>query len=117
MEEELSQSAMLQRSESYLRRIVGRSWSSRLVLESVPSECAAITGYGRLSRSMRALDEPQRQQDKARVWGVLGRLFSRKVGAVPKLATEAVGGKAKEKKKRWSKWLPDPDRRWPVQGW
>ncbi|KAG1341894.1 hypothetical protein COCNU_05G001230 [Cocos nucifera] len=116
MEVELSGSSAPQRSDSYRRRIVGRSWSSRLVLESVSSECAAVAAYGRLSQSMRAFDDPQRQQHKGRLRVALSRLFSRKDGAVPKLATEAVAGKTKEKKKR-SKWLPDPDRRWPVQGW
>ncbi|GFY86379.1 hypothetical protein Acr_05g0000180 [Actinidia rufa] len=86
-----------------------RSCSSVLVSELVSSEIGKITGYERLS----GFDERQR---KTRSWAFLSKAFNFwKVGG-------GGGGvirrrEAEGKKKTRSSWLPDPDRRWPVQGW
>lgn len=100
--------------------------SKRIMLlssESISAECVAITAYERLSRSVRLSDEltgGHRQKSKARLF--LGRFNfgqqkqhadTAKEGEEKKTRSGA-GGKSSS---RWSSWLPDPDRRWPVQGW
>ncbi|GKV21498.1 hypothetical protein SLEP1_g31475 [Rubroshorea leprosula] len=89
------------------------SWrcnSSRLVSESVSAECARIAKYERLSESEiltydRTIDHAQ---TKSKRLGFLGKIFSSRKASVEV--------EEKRKKKR-SSWLPDPKRRWPVQGW
>ncbi|RWW50075.1 hypothetical protein BHE74_00043689 [Ensete ventricosum] len=112
-------------SHSLLATIAGRSQSCRLILESssaVAEHSAAITKYKRLSRSTRSPDERPRQQRASGARWLLPHFFLRKAGEVPR---ETNKGKTKKtekkkmmmKKKSWSSWLPDPTRRWPVQGW
>ncbi|KAG2724810.1 hypothetical protein I3843_01G034000 [Carya illinoinensis] len=111
---EPSRSFRLQRGSSL--RIV-RSYSSALVSETIPPECAEIASYERLSNSMKLSNEYSTGQNnkKDKDWGLLGKVFSfRKASA----NVEAKRGpeNVKRKKKR-SSWLPDPQKRWPVQGW
>ncbi|CAL9764153.1 unnamed protein product, partial [Musa acuminata subsp. burmannicoides] len=107
------------RSHSLLARIVGRSQSCRLILESAVAEhSAAITKYKRLSHSTRSPDERPRQQRASEARWLLAHFFLRKAGEVPRDTNKGkTKKKEKKKKKSWSSWLPDPTRRWPVQGW
>ncbi|KAM4118147.1 hypothetical protein ACB094_02G178600 [Castanea mollissima] len=105
---------------------LGRSYSSVLVPESITSDCGRITGYKRLSQSMRAsinenenkyeydtIDDTTTRNNKNKTWGILRRVFSSR-----KRDDEAEKVKMKMKKKsKWSSWLPDSEKRWPVQGW
>jgi hypothetical protein len=116
-EMEPSRSFRLQRGPSIR---LGRSYSSALVSETTTSEYAGITRYERLSKSMRQSGEhsTEKKSRRNKDWGFLSKVFSfRKTPGV----AEAKQGPEKvtnsKKKKRRSSWLPDPDRRWPVQGW
>ncbi|RWW09632.1 hypothetical protein GW17_00026875 [Ensete ventricosum] len=99
--------------------------SCRLILESssaVAEHSAAITKYKRLSRSTRSPDERPRQQRASGARWLLPHFFLRKAGEVPRETNKGKTKKTekkkmKKKKKSWSSWLPDPTRRWPVQGW
>ncbi|KAJ8483799.1 hypothetical protein OPV22_016284 [Ensete ventricosum] len=112
-------------SHSLLATIAGRSQSCRLILESssaVAEHSAAITKYKRLSRSTRSPDERPRQQRASGARWLLPHFFLRKAGEVPRETNKGKTKKTekkkmKKKKKSWSSWLPDPTRRWPVQGW
>lgn len=107
---------------------LGRSYSSVLVPDSITSDCDRITGYKRLSQSMRAsineneneyeydtIDDTTTRNNKKKTWGILRRVFSSR-----KRDDEAEKVKMKmkmKKKSKWSSWLPDSEKRWPVQGW
>ncbi|KAI6697113.1 hypothetical protein NL676_017232 [Syzygium grande] len=111
---------------------LGRPNSSLLLSESITAECARAAGYERLSESTRLSTDPAgfglRQgggggggggRARGRVASFLTRVFSfvRAPAAGHDGRREAEEcGAAKAIKKR-SSWLPDPDRRWPVQGW
>lgn len=113
---------------------LGRSNSSLLASESISTECARIAGYERLSESMRLssefnLHERRRSRKNRRAWGVLSKVFSfhkaindhdknnKQGGVVEEQEEEEKKNMKKKKKKQRSLWLPDPNRRWPVQGW
>ncbi|KAL0423902.1 UNVERIFIED_CONTAM: hypothetical protein Sradi_0925000 [Sesamum radiatum] len=119
---------------SSLRRI-GRSSSSLVASELVTSEIARITAYEKLSQSMRvtAEESPSTNERKQhcrrnKAWTSLVKLFSHKkvennrnvkhrrvtVATVAEPPREVVAG---DTKKSRTCWLPDPHRRWPVQGW
>lgn len=107
---EIGRSFRLQRDSSMR---LGRSNSSLLLSESITAECARITSYERLSESMRLSNEcnSQLRRKNNRTWRFLSKVFSyRKV-------SEDDAPKEKTKKQASSSWLPDPNRRWPVQGW
>ncbi|KAK9284780.1 hypothetical protein L1049_023957 [Liquidambar formosana] len=128
---ELGRSFRLQRDSSLKR--LARSNSSLLVSESISSECSRITSYQRLSESMRLTNEYSshrtQKQRKSRAWGFLTKMFSFKktdgadeikqgqVEVEVEVEAEAEAEAEAEKKKRRSSWLPNPKRRWPVQGW
>ncbi|GAB2231841.1 hypothetical protein Droror1_Dr00010857 [Drosera rotundifolia] len=96
-----------------------------LFSDSIPAESNRFLGYERLSQSTRFADDKSppgegKRSDRfprGRKWGFLIRVFSfRKLTADSGRSGE--GKMEKEKKKtEASAWLPDPDRRWPVQGW
>ncbi|KAL0286444.1 UNVERIFIED_CONTAM: hypothetical protein Sangu_2731400 [Sesamum angustifolium] len=119
---------------SSLRRI-GRSSSSLVASELVTSEIARITAYEKLSQSLRvtAEESPSTNERKQRcrrnkAWTSLVKLFSHKkvennrnvkhrrvtVATVAEPPRVVVAG---DTKKSRTCWLPDPHRRWPVQGW
>ena len=93
-------------------RLDGRSKSSQLVLESVSLERTAAIGYKRLSRTMRFADEPEMQW-RLKALRFFSRVFSKKDHSNVKKCS--FNKKTKEKSK--SSWLPDPNKRWPIQGW
>ncbi|KAG6484517.1 uncharacterized protein LOC122010462 [Zingiber officinale] len=121
-----------QRTDSFLASIVvGRSYGSRLILGSSPiaAECAR---YARISKSFRSPEElppPQPRRSKAGAWRFLSQYFSgKRLRELPNIDhadnnyyEEGEGTreihKNKDRKKRRASWLPDPERRWPVQGW
>lgn len=58
--------------------------------------------------------EKSRSSRKNKAWGILNKVLSfTKVGT----KKEEEKKKKREPTKRRSTWLPDPERRWPVQGW
>ncbi|EPS58909.1 hypothetical protein M569_15904 [Genlisea aurea] len=101
------------REESSSWRRVGRSYSALVESEFVDSEVARVTSYQMLSQSMRFSIESQEEVvgRRPRKWKSFFRLFSFKKGDDRK-RTPVAG-----EKKRRSSWLPDLNRRWPVQGW
>ncbi|CAI9110765.1 OLC1v1010843C1 [Oldenlandia corymbosa var. corymbosa] len=123
-------------SSSSWRRL-RRSNSLLLASElAVDSEFATIGPYQRLSQSMQIdsgsgfLCKPNNihlsKGGAATAWtGKLGKLFTFK-GIRGRLQVPVAGNKPVPElgvatqpanKKKRSSWLPDPDRRWPVQGW
>ncbi|XP_074558185.1 uncharacterized protein LOC141814085 [Curcuma longa] len=121
-----------QRTDSFLASIVvGRSYSSRLILGSSPiaSECARYERISKSARSPEELAPPQPRRSKAGAWRFLTQYFSgKRLCELPNIDQadnnyyeEGEGtreiDKNKDRKKRRASWLPDPERRWPVQGW
>ncbi|KAH0463981.1 hypothetical protein IEQ34_006767 [Dendrobium chrysotoxum] len=114
----------LQRSQSWL----GCRWkTSNLLQDSLSQHKGAfmpMPGYERLSQSMRFFSEEPRQEklvQRLRQGGwvrkVMGHVFFlHKVDGDRGVRKEGEG-KEKERKKKRSSWLPDPERRWPLQGW
>lgn len=107
---------------------LGRSYSSALVPESITSDCDRITGYKRLSQSMRAsINDNENEYDtiddtttrnKNKTWGILRRVFSsRKRDDEAEKVKKEMNKMKKKVKSKWSSWLPDSEKRWPVQGW
>ena len=107
---------------------LGRSYSSALVPESITSDCDRITGYKRLSQSMRAsINDNENEYDtiddtttrnKKKTWGILRRVFSsRKRDDEAEKVKKETNKMKKKVKSKWSSWLPDSEKRWPVQGW
>ena len=99
-----------------------RKNSSLLISESISPECARIAGYERLSASMRMRNE----QDigygsrKSRVYTFISKVFSfMKISSDCETEQhgDVVTREGERGKKKRSSWLPDPERRWPVQGW
>lgn len=101
------------------------SHSSVLLSESVTSECARIAGYERLSKSMRLTGECDfdfsdgRKKNSKVGLGLLSKVFTfRKISSGQERPQAAVAMAAEKKKeKKRSSWLPDPEKRWPIQGW
>ncbi|MED6134412.1 hypothetical protein PIB30_036748 [Stylosanthes scabra] len=99
------------------------SKSQRVLLssESVNLECG---GYERLSQSMRITGErdfgdPQRKHNiKKGNLGILSKFlsFTRTLSSSSSHHKAEVAAVKKKEKKR-SAWLPDPQKRWPIQGW
>lgn len=107
---------------------LGRSYSSALVPESITSDCDRITGYKRLSQSMRvSINDNENEYDtiddtttrnKNKTWGILRRVFSsRKRDDEAEKVKKETNKMKKKVKSKWSSWLPDSEKRWPVQGW
>lgn len=107
---------------------LGRSYSSALVPASITSDCDRITGYKRLSQSMRAsINDNENEYDtiddtttrnKNKTWGILRRVFSsRKRDDEAEKVKKETNKMKKKVKSKWSSWLPDSEKRWPVQGW
>lgn len=123
----------LRRSESLVDR-------SRTLLDSAISRLAK---YERLPHSMSSPDKPPRRRPRVGLWRILAKAVAcrmhlqatrrhadddvaKQAGPIPLLTAEqrntgGSGGMIKKKKKkeevrRRSSWLPDPHRRWPVQG-
>lgn len=107
---------------------LGRSYSSALVPASITSDCDRITGYKRLSQSMRAsINDNENEYDtiddtttrnKKKTWGILRRVFSsRKRDDEAEKVKKETNKMKKKVKSKWSSWLPDSEKRWPVQGW
>ncbi|XAR57898.1 hypothetical protein NMG60_11026188 [Bertholletia excelsa] len=101
-----------------------RSGSSVLASELGCSEIVRITAYERLSQSagIASRDCPDgfRRRRKTGAWTLLRKVFSfQKVdgGHMKGRRAAATVAPEEEKKNRRSSWLPDPNRRWPVQGW
>lgn len=92
--------------QSSLRRL-GRSSSSLVVSEA---DAARISGYERLSQSMRFPGDSC-NTTKRRGWRSILSFFSYK----KKQASTQTA--AEPPKKRPATWTPHPHRRWPVQGW
>ncbi|KAF9609830.1 hypothetical protein IFM89_018772 [Coptis chinensis] len=123
MKARVSRSFRLQRGSSIK---LGRSNSSALLSESISPESARFTKYERLSQSMRLPDEwnqdQLRRQKKKKAFYLLNRIFSRNGRQSGRTAENKGQGlrsqKEENKRKSWlSSWLPDPNHRWPVQGW
>ncbi|KAL7231478.1 hypothetical protein ACSBR2_009684 [Camellia fascicularis] len=116
----MSRSLRLERGSS-LR--LGRSNSSVLVSELVSSDISRITSYERLSKSMRLSSAESggfHRRRKSRAWAFLSKVFSfRRIDGEGAAENEPKPPQAAAEKqnKRRSSWLPDPHRRWPVQGW
>ncbi|KAI4314849.1 hypothetical protein L6164_027716 [Bauhinia variegata] len=95
---------------------MSRSHDSILLSESVTSECAKINGYERLSQSMRLsgeIDLSDGRKRNKRGFGLLSRVFA--FSRITAHERSEVAAEKSEKKR--SSWLPDPNRRWPIQGW
>ncbi|KAJ6732919.1 hypothetical protein OIU74_004801 [Salix koriyanagi] len=100
----------------------GRSSSSLLISESILPECARIAGYDRLSASMRMRNEPDigYRSRKSRVCTFISKVFGfRKIcsDCETEQPGDTLAREGRSGKKKRSSWLPDPERRWPVQGW
>ncbi|ERN17481.1 hypothetical protein AMTR_s00059p00043290 [Amborella trichopoda] len=115
MEEMRCRSLSVERSTS--RK--GKSKSLILLSESIPSECARFTSYERLSKSMKfEVGEIRSSHRKPSSTSFLSRFFSSfGRGEVKQCEEVSVVKEKREKEKRKWSWRPDPDRRWPVQGW
>jgi len=84
--------------------------------EYVTSEC----GYKRLSQSMRLSGEydfSEKYKKNKRGVGLLGKVFSFARISSPHEEPNKMAERVVKKEKKRSSWLPDPDRRWPIQGW
>ncbi|KAK7307537.1 hypothetical protein VNO77_40700 [Canavalia gladiata] len=101
------------------RRPLRLSRSHRIVLssESVNSECAGIAGYERLSQSMRLSGEydfnDHKQKKHKMGMGLLGKVFF----SFARISSPHKNPKVPNKEKKRSSWLPNPETRWPIQGW
>ncbi|KAK4793482.1 hypothetical protein SAY86_023917 [Trapa natans] len=106
-----------------------RSNSCRLLSESITDECARVAAYERLSGSMRLSSDrdisclgclqESNKKGGSKALALLGKIFNhRKAEGGPDRRPETDMAVAEERKvKKRSSWLPDPERRWPVQGW
>ncbi|KAJ7952996.1 hypothetical protein O6P43_024756 [Quillaja saponaria] len=122
---ELGGSFRLQRGSS-LR--LWRSHSSRFLSESITSECSRITRYERVSESVRPTNEYDFREAEGgrkrnnRAFEILSKVFTlRRISVQEEIKQRrpvaAAADKEEKKKKKRSSWLPDPDKRWPIQGW
>lgn len=122
-EEEGGEFSPIRRCSSFGYR---RSRSSILFSDSIPSESARFTAYHSLSNSMRLSAESDRvdsassRKKNKQPWRILSRIFShRKSNGPDHIIREAKisGDDRSSAVKKKSRWLPDPNRRWPVHGW
>ncbi|XXG81395.1 hypothetical protein AAC387_Pa09g2041 [Persea americana] len=103
-----------------LRQQHARSKSILLSSECISAECVAFATYERLSRSVRLSGELTGHRRKSRPWLFLNCFVfgqQKQDGDDTNRAREDKEKKTSRDKSRWSSWLPDPNRRWPVQGW
>ncbi|KAJ4962192.1 hypothetical protein NE237_022131 [Protea cynaroides] len=101
--------------------------SSILLSETISDDCNRITAYERLSQSMGfsdfELSHGRPRKKKQQIWVCITWVFSMhghgdRNQNNKEDATAVDSCKLQvEKKKRHPSWLPDPDRRWPIQGW
>ncbi|KAJ1419030.1 hypothetical protein SESBI_15291 [Sesbania bispinosa] len=56
-------------------------------------------------------DDEHKKHKKGTI-GLLSKVFF-----FTRISTPKVEDMAVKKEKKRSSWLPDPDRRWPIQGW
>jgi len=100
------------------RRSFRLSRSERILLssESITSECAKISTYERLSQSMRLSEEYEHKKNNKRGIGFITKVLSFRRISTPHQGNVAAELAVKKEKKR-SSWLPDPNKRWPIQGW
>ncbi|GAU18514.1 hypothetical protein TSUD_233860 [Trifolium subterraneum] len=69
---------------------------------------------------MRLNEEYEYEEHKKNKRGVgfLSKVLNFTRISTPQEAAEMAAAAAeKEKKRKRSSWLPDPDKRWPIQGW
>ncbi|KAK4584289.1 hypothetical protein RGQ29_022146 [Quercus rubra] len=93
---------------------LGRSYSSALVPASITSDCDRITGYKRLSQSMRAsINDNENEYDTIDDTTTRNKKRDDEAEKVKK----EMNKMKKKVKSKWSSWLPDSEKRWPVQGW
>lgn len=117
---DICRSLTIQRSSSLK---LCRSNSSVLLSESISSECDGIARYQRLSESALSHECSSCKSDERRRktggFGFLSTIFFFKNARDDGIGrnTAAVDEMKKKKKRSSSSWLPDPNRRWPVQGW
>ncbi|KAL1316416.1 hypothetical protein HN51_068606 [Arachis hypogaea] len=97
------------------------SKSQRILLssESLNLECG---GYERLSQSMRIIGEhdfsdPKRKHSKKGNLGILSKFLSFTSRTFSSSSHHKEAAVAVKKEKKRSAWLPDPQKRWPIQGW
>nr|CAD1818278.1 unnamed protein product [Ananas comosus var. bracteatus] len=90
-----------------------------------------LPGYERLSQSMRSPEDPdpidrkrQKQKQKQKqVQKLMQYVFARRGGEegddddAEAAAAKTEEERRRKKKKKRSSWLPDPEKRWPIQGW
>lgn len=97
------------------------SRSHHILLSSeLTSECAKIAGYERISQSMRLTGEYDfsfKEKKRKRGVGLIGKVFSFRRASSPHEEPNKVVETVVKKEKKRSSWLPDPDKRWPIQGW
>ncbi|XP_072991985.1 uncharacterized protein [Typha latifolia] len=136
MEEETEKSRGSPRPLLY--RNMRRSNSSQLLMESILSEDSPpLPNYERLvqSQSMKSAnaDEPEvaRRPQKPAVQKLINYVFKKESVQVEATSVEKDTAAAaaststtsnneehgKKKEKKRSSWLPDPEKRWPIQGW
>ncbi|OMO56895.1 hypothetical protein CCACVL1_26184 [Corchorus capsularis] len=126
---ELCRNLSLQKGSS-LR--VGRCNSLLLKSEFISLECNRIATYEKILDSTKPIPEcngGRHGQKKRKSFGfMISKVFSSRKVPVdfqmedrPEVASmeENKNNKKKKKKKKKEKssWLPDPERRWPLQGW
>ncbi|CAA7387871.1 unnamed protein product [Spirodela intermedia] len=108
------------------RNLIARTDSYLPLLDSGDEEEAmGSVKEGELS-SPAAVPNGRVGQGKGSPWRLVGKLLSqmspRKDEKQPEDKEKKVAGKQwkvekGEKQKKRSSWLPDPEKRWPVQGW
>lgn len=105
------------RSFSFDQNKFSRSGNSRLVSEIGSSVSARFTAYEKLSDSMRMADDVASTNNHGRRSknGVLR--FVNKIFSLKKGGSDSSETRAEKTSVRTSSWRPDPNSRWPVQGW
>ncbi|KAF3320487.1 hypothetical protein FCM35_KLT15183 [Carex littledalei] len=123
-------------SDSTKKTTRRRSTSHHLLMDAIEGseeEKVPLPDYERLSQSMRLPEDMVQETEKSlthsqsHVQKPIGRkliekVFKRDGEKVKEKEKEGDGdstpvNKEKEKKKKKSSWLPDPEKRWPIQGW
>ncbi|OIW11004.1 hypothetical protein TanjilG_22811 [Lupinus angustifolius] len=96
------------------------SSSHHIMLSSeLSSESSRIGGYERLSKSVRLTGEHDfidQNKELKRGMGIFGKVFS--FTRISSSSHKGLDNKVMVKKQnKRSSWLPDPEKRWPIQGW
>ncbi|CAL0311498.1 unnamed protein product [Lupinus luteus] len=105
-----------------LSRSYKLSRSHHMLLSSeLTSECSRIGGYDRLSKSVRLSGEHDfihQNKKLKRGMGLFGKVFSfTRISSSSSSHNGPDDKVVNEKQNKWSSWLPDPEKRWPIQGW